>query len=333
MAGEGHQEGTPSLVNRPTRFLVAAIAGVSMLTLTGCGDYGNTTNDQVGLYYTDGDSDGHQFVEVIKPGGEASSTAINDDIFYVPVSLRNWEIDARAGSDQAEPVVVLTLDGVELNVFSNTNFKLNSNEDDVPNFPGGTVRKWWEALGARFEANTDGGWDNMLRVTIVPALKGAQTSVLQRYNADDILGNKPIADGPDKGKGTKEVAQRDISALFQANLEKQAGGKFFCGPSFDRDVSENVCPPVETLLTTVVKRNPELQAAADRKRAAQDVAAAQLIEAQGKAQAAALLAKSVQDPKVFALELEKIRAQAIAACGTKCVVVMGGTEGISVRVE
>lgn len=324
---------------RPKRLAaLIAFASVSMLALTGCGDYGNTTNDQVGLYYTAGDMDGHQFVEVIKPGGEAKSIAVNDDIFYVPASLRNWEIDPREGADQREPIIILSLDGVELNVFSNTNFKLNTNEDDQGKLPdgswdGGTVRDWWEALGARFGANTDEGWNNMLRVTLVPALRDAQTTVLQKYNADDLLNNKPITEGPDKGKGTKEVAQRDISTLFQANLIKQSGGKFFCGPSFNRDNAENVCPPVETLLGTVVKRNPELQAAADRKRAAADLAAAQLIEAQGKAQAAALLAKSVQDPKVFALELEKIRAQAIAACGAKCVVVMGADGGISVRVE
>lgn len=313
--------------------LVASVAGISMLSLAGCGDYGNTTNDQVGLYYTDGNSEGHQFVEVIKPGGEASSTAINDDIFYVPTSLRNWEIDPRQGADQNDPIVVLAADGIELNVYSNTNFKLNSNEDDIPGFTGGTVRRWWEALGSRFQANTDPGWDEMLRVTVLPALRGAQTTVLQRYAADDLLNNKVITEGPDKGKGTKDVAQRDISTLFQANLEKQAGGKFFCGPSFNRDEPENTCPPVETLLTTVVKRNPELQAAADKRRVATDVAQAALIEAQGKAQTAALLAKSVQDPKVFQLELAKIQANAIAACGAKCVVVMGADGQISVRVD
>lgn len=288
--------------------------------------------DQVGLYYLEGQSDGYKFDHCYNPGS-TDDLVWNNSTILVPANRRTWNIapGGTPGADSNTPIVVTSKpeegqpSGVQISLWTHTSFTLNTfcgKDNHDPNSP---VVRWWETIGRRYyEADTTEDkskwWEDMLGATIVSAQETAARSVGRTYTPDELVSGM-----------VREQAQREISALFQAELRRVAGGDYFCSPTFDRLKGD--CGTVEILLKDADYTNAAIQAARDEKQAAIEKAAAQVAEAKGKAaaqvaeaqgrvDAAAKLAKLYSNKAWLELELAKLQAEACRASAS-CTVVSG----------
>lgn len=308
-----------------------ALVGIALLTAvlaTGCSSVADP--DQVGLYYMKGPSDGNKFGQCIEPG-QTGSAEWNNEVIYLPTNVRSWLI-APDSPDQKTPVVVSTQpepnqpSGVQVNVWTKTSFRLNTFCDKS----GGVVRKFWEDLGRRYKADTDAGWDDMLRQILVPALEKATQDVVRGYTADALVGNVG---------GVRAEAQDRISAQFTQELKRLAGGDYFCGPSFDRTKAE--CSKIEMIIRDIDYADPGIQEARNAKQKAIELAAAKVAEAEGNARAAVAQAQGELDAankrgllyenKAWVqLQLAQKQLEAIQACAQsdKCTVIVGSNGNV-----
>lgn len=294
------------------------------MVLTGCTS--TTDPDQVGLYYMQGSLDGNKFDHCTKPG-QTDDYEWNNQIIFLPTNARTWTIDDNDQADSKEPIVVSAKpapeqpSGIQVNVWSQTKFKLNTFCDDN----GGVIRPFWENTGRRYAADTEAGWDRMLNDNLVPALKKVTRDVIRLYEADKLIGNID---------GIQTDAQKKIGELFAAELNRMAGGQYFCGPSFDRAKSE--CPQIEFAILNIENSDPGIQQARNEKQKALEQAAAKVVEAQGNAQAALAEAEGrvaaanklrelYSNPAWVKLQLAQMDLEAIKACGANpnCKMVIG----------
>ncbi|HEV2927243.1 MAG TPA: hypothetical protein VGW74_01010, partial [Propionibacteriaceae bacterium] len=219
--------------------------------------------DQITLHYKGGPINGNKFDRVIDPGGQEYNWTVADTDVVLPTSLRTWNIAADDGADQTEPIVVPTSDGVLVNVWMQANFVLNTNYEDIDGYKGGTIRKFWEEIGRRYGADTEEGWDDMMLVTVVPALEKAATDTIRAYAADPLVYNTD---------GIYVEVQESIGDRFLENLKRLSGGDFFCGPTFVR--GSGGCPAPELILRGIDFANPAIQDARDQRRTEEELAQA-----------------------------------------------------------
>lgn len=299
--------------------------------LTGCSS--TTEPDQVGLYYKQGSSDGNQFDHCTEPS-KTDDFEWNNDIIYLPTSLRTWNI-AGDGGDQTEPITVSSKpqdgqpSGVPVNVWSQTNMVLNTFCDKN----GGVVKSFWETIGRRYKADTEDGWKAMMKVTVVPALEKATRNVVRGYLADDLVANKD---------GVHIKVQEAIAVEFSVELERLSGGKFFCGPVFNRAKPD--CPSVQLIVKDIDYNDPGIQAARNEKQKAIEQAAANkaraegdaaalLAAAQGQVDAANKIAQLYKNPAWVALKKAEIQLQIAQSCGQNpnCRMIMGADGNIIIQ--
>lgn len=311
---------------------IIAAGCVAGLVLSGCSS--TTDPDQVGLYYMQGSSDGNQFGHCTKPGA-TDDFEWNNEIIYLPASLRTWTMDDGESADTKDPIVVSTKpsegqpSGVQVNVWTQTKFVLNTYCDDK----GGVVKEFWEKVGRRYGANTDEGWRKMLLETIVPALKTVIRNAVREYPADALVGNVG---------GIQQAAQTAISTAFATELNRLAGGPFFCGPTFTRASAD--CPAVELIITSIEYNDPGIQAARNEKQKALEEAAAKVARAQGEAQAKLAEAQGQVDaankirelysnPAWVKLQLAQLDLEAIKACGANpnCKMIIGADGNLIIQ--
>lgn len=305
------------------RKIKVALGGAAVLlgltTVSACAEI--AAPDAVGLWYAQGQIDGNKFDHCVPPG-KVDDTTWNDSVYWVPNNLRTWNV-APQGGDTNQPLVVTAKpdagqqSGLEVNVWPQVNFALNTycgTDDKDPNSP---LVQWWQKLGDRYDANTDDGWKNMLNNTVVPALEKAK-NVLRAYSADELVLGAVWTD-----------AEKQFGETFSAELERLSGGDFFCGPEFTR-ASPN-CTPVQVSIKDVDYRDPGIQAARNDKQKAVEQAAAQVAAAQGQVQAAeaqrALYGNAAwMQIQLAQIELEKAKvlAEACKAAGSRCII---GTAG------
>lgn len=295
------------------KVLLVFAAGAALLGATACSEIAEP--NQVGLWYAQGQIDGNKFDHCVKPSS-VDDTSWNDSVYWVTNSLRTWN-QSPEGGDTKNPLTVTAkpdagqTSGLEVNVWTTTNFMLNTfcgTDEKDANSP---LVQWWEKLGKRYSADTDAGWATMLNNTIVPALEKAKNE-LRNFSADElVLGTK-----------TKE-AQDAFAKTFSSELERLSGGKFFCGPSFNRSNGE--CPAVEVSIKDVDYRDPGVQAARNDKQKAIEAAAAKVAEAQGQVAAANAQRELYNNPAWVALQKAQIQLQIAQACGQNpnCHMVMG----------
>lgn len=310
---------------RATALLVAGVLGAGFLT--GCST--TTDPDEVGLYYMQGSSDGNQFDHCTKPG-QTDDAEWNNTIVYLPTSSRTWTIADNDKADSRTPIIASAKaepgqpSGIEVKVWSQTKFVLNTfcGVDGK----GGAVKDFWEKTGRHYKADTDDGWKDMLQDNLVTALQKITRDVLRTYSADALTGNQG---------GVTTEAQKLIADQLAAELNRLAGGQFFCGPTFNR--ASGTCPPVEFAILDIKFADDGIQAARNEKQKALEEAAAKLArakgdadalvaEAKGKADAAKELEKLYNTPGWVQLQVEIARQQAlIQACqaAKECRLIVG----------
>lgn len=276
-----------------------------------------TEPDQVGLYYMQGPTDGNHFGHCTVPG-QVDDWEANNHIVWVPDNMRTWNIAAQGG-DTNVPITVQSApekdqpSGVQVNVWTLTNFKLNTNCADGVNSP---VVRWWEQIGKRYGADTEQGWKDMLNATVVPALETASRVVVRQFNADPLVAGTVQAE-----------VQTAISAKFQEELKRIVGGDYFCGPAFVR--GNAACPAVEVIVKDVDYTDPGIQQARNDKQKAIEAAAAAVAEAEGKVRAAAAQSALYQNEAWMSLEMAKLQLAQVQACAASpnCTVFIGGSPG------
>lgn len=284
-------------------------------------------NDQVGLYYMQGPSDGDRFDHCIDPS-VAGDFEWNNQVIFLPTNLRTWVIANQDGADSKDTITVSAKpedgqpSGVQVNVWTKTNFKLNTYCDDK----GGVVRQFWETIGRRYAADTDGGWKKMLLAEFVPTQQKIIADVVRQYSADDLVANK---------NGIRSQAQTEVGKQLATEFNRITGGPFFCGPSFNRLRSD--CPPLELSIINVEFTDPGIQAARNEKQKAIELGAARVAaaeaearalvaEAQGKADAAAKLDALYRSPGWVELQKQITQMNAlIEACkvAKECRLIVG----------
>jgi hypothetical protein len=296
-----------------------------MFTTSACGEI--TEPDKVGLFYMEGSSDGSKFDHCTQPG-KVDDWVANNSVVFLPTGRRSWLIDDVANADSKELVTVAAApnkdqpSGVQVDVSSQTGFVLNT----YCNADGGVIRHFWESMGRANNADTDAGWLKVLDKTLVPALKSVIRSVIRKYDADALVADKD---------GVQAIVQKEIAEKLATEINRLAGGEFFCGPEDDRNNPD--CPPVQfTLIQVELHDKGVLQARNDKQKAieeaaaklarAQGEAAALVAEAQGKADAAAKLATLYKTPGWLELQKTITNANAlIEACkaAKECTLVVG----------
>jgi hypothetical protein len=299
------------------RVLALAVAGVALL-LGSAACTITPQPDEIKLHYHGGPLEGNSFDRVVLPGDSAGNWNVADTTIGLPTSLRTWNI-APGSADQDAPIVAPAKDNVPVAVWLQVNMLLNTNTDDAEGFPGGTLREFWEVIGRRYKADTEGGWLDMMAVTVVPALTKAVTDTVRAYDSEPLVYNTD---------GVYSEVQPEIGRRFQAELERLSGGDFFCGTSFVPDWRDGggECPNVELILTNVDFANADIQAARDQRAVAEEEAAAALVEAQGHTAAQDELNQALADPAYLEYLIAQMQLQAAQACaqGANCTVIVGG---------
>lgn len=320
--------------------LTVATMAVAAVGLAGCTSV--TEPDRVGLYYFVGDLEGNKFDHCTTPS-ETDDMTFNDEIIYLPIDLRGWEISEAKSADSNELTTVSTKpednqpSGVQVKVSSKTSFMLNTfcgTPDKDGKTDGGVARKFWETIGRRDDArgSDDGGgkvtdgWNAMLNRVMAPALKTASQNVLRTYGADALVGNIG---------GIRADAQKAIGEAFAVELKNATGGDFFCGPTFDRNKAD--CPQIVFSIIDIDYADAGIQSARNEKQKqielaaaalekAKGEAAALLAEAKGKADAAAKIAELYKNPNWVRLQDTILKTQAlIEACkaAKECKLIVG----------
>lgn len=315
---------------RIMRILTVTVVAVAAAgTLAACNSYSKP--NEMGLYYEKGVSEGNTFGHCFDPG-TTSDMPINDEIYYLPASWRYWMIapEGTPGADSHDPIIVNSKpedgqpSGVQMKLWTQTNFTLNTDCGADNKDAGSPIVQFWDRIGRRFydadlTSDKTEWWRNMLSATIVTSLELAARSVAREYTADELV----------SGVNREEV-QNKIAALFQKEIVRAVGGEYFCSPSYDprsEDGQLNVCGAAVTQLRDVDYANASVQAARDEKQAAIERAAALVIEAQGRVDAAA------EEEKLYSIpgwvELQKAQLQkemVIEACkvSPSCTLVLGG---------
>lgn len=299
--------------------LTAATLGVATLgLLLGAGGCTIAPQpDEIKLHYHGGPLEGNSFNKVVLPGQSESNWNVSDTVVGLPTSLRTWNI-APDSSDQTTPIVAPAKDNVPVSVWLQVNMLLNTNVEDQGDFRGGTLREFWEVIGRRYGADTEDGWLDMMKVTVVPALTKAVTDTVRAYDSDPLVYNTD---------GIYTEVQSRIGEQFQTELERLSGGDFFCGTSFVPDWrdGDGSCPKLELILTNVDFSNPAIQTARDGRAIAEEEAAAALIEAEGHTAAQNELNAALNDPAYLEYLIAQMQLQAAQACaqGTNCTVIVG----------
>jgi hypothetical protein len=301
--------------------LVAAGGLLLLFGATACSEIAES--DKVGLWYAQGQWDGNKFDHCVQPG-KTDDVSFNDTVYWVPTNVRTWNT-APSGGDTNAPLVVTAkpdagqTSGLEVNVWTQVNFKLNTNCGADEKDAASPLVQWWENLGKRYGADSESGWLSMLNNTVVPALEKAK-NVLRDYTADQLVLGTVWAE-----------AETKFAETFSTELERLSGGNYFCGPSFSRQSSD--CAPVQVSIKDVDYRDPGIQAARNEKQKALEEAQAKLAKAQGDVAAAEAQDKLYNNPAWMQLEMARIQLEQIQACANtqKCVIVMDSGGNVQVH--
>lgn len=306
-----------------TKLLALAAAFALLGLATGCSEVAD--QDKVGIWITAGQIDGSKFDHCI-PSGEVDEVTWNDNVYWVENNLRTWNA-APTGGDTDVPLTLTAKPdngqqtGLQVNVWTQTNFKLNTYCGTDNRDANSPLAKWWQNLGDRYDADQPDGWRKMLLNTVVPALEKAK-NVLRIYTADELIAGTVWAD-----------AEKKFAETFTAELLRLAGQNYFCGPTFDRGSS--TCPPIAVSIKDVDLADPGVQAARNDKQEALEKAAAQVVEAEGKVKAANAQGQLYKNPQWMALEQAKVQLQIAQACAAsaKCTMVLDSSGNVQVHTQ
>lgn len=311
--------------------------------------------DQIVLYYKAGAGDDKVFKECIEPG-KNGSFPVDDEVFYLPVNLRTWNIRP-SGGDTDQPIKsgskpVGNQPGPEVSVWATADFYLNT---DCKGGKDSPIVRFWEQTGRRpwkdgkgVSTNGEDGfdeaaWRTMLLNTLVPAEEKALREQTRNFIADDLDANT---------NGVWGQIERMIGPIFLEQLRSRLGGDYFCGtgykrgqevtweesvpdgvdangvPKFKTEERRGTCPPIRISITDINFADGNIAAARARVFAAEQDAKAKLIAAKAELDQANILGAAAKNE--LYLRYKQIEAQAAAAEACKanpnCTVIIDAAD-------
>lgn len=299
--------------------------------------------DMIALYYKAGAGDNKKFEECIEPGTDGKYP-VDDEIFYLPTSLRTWAV-LQDGGDSNQPFTVASAvdpktnqPGPQMAVWVTVDFYLNTNcakgkDSPIVQFWEKTGRRPWKDGKGVSVSGEDGfseeGWVAMLKAILVPVELGVINEESRKYISDDLDSNKG-------GIWTK--MEQAIGPAFNASLKTKVGGDYFCGSSYNRNSED--CPPITVDIIEINFSDPGIQAARNNVFKAKQEREAELTRAQTELDKANLLARANRNPQYleFArlemeLERAKLELQAAQACAANpnCTLIVGTGQDVGVH--
>lgn len=321
--------------------LVALLIG---LMLTGSGCSRQAPVDEIGLYYSGGPIEGRKFQKIIQPGSGSTIMGIADDVFWLPAGQRNYIVskDVNEGDKKKVDFIRVPARGgvlmdFEISVF----FKLNTATDDIKDFKGGTLRKFWENIGKKYGADSEGGWDKMLNDNLRKVIETSMRQLVFTYTVDELYAN---SEGEASGKADAiQKIQDEIAARLKDNINVALGGTYFCGPTFDRSKPGD-CPAFQFIINSAEPVDGAVRESFAQQRVsangvitAENQARARKAEADGTAAVKAAEAKGIVEAQAALrgnLTPEFLRLQeieALKACATRqgCTLIIGSGGGVT----
>lgn len=247
---------------------IAAVAGLGLLSLTGCSTAATSTSG-CGFIVGDG-RNGHDanIHKVVLPGENVGFDDSSEDTQYVPCSGRNYKVapDSKDAGG-ATPLLARTSDNTEVRVDLVAYWTLNQNQDVLRRFHD-FATKYEDLFSsspvAGGDNNSTAGWNSMLEENLRPTLNRA-TSAAMREIGDDIWRK----DDPQ----LKEKLSRLISERFRDEVRTVTGFSedLFCGSGnseWNADHTKFECTNVRVAVDMVVASNNEQQQVAQQQTAA-----------------------------------------------------------------
>lgn len=346
----------PTTIRRAAAFtaVLALAAGASACAT-------RAPSDQIVLYYKAGAGDDKVFKECIEPG-KAGPYPFDDEVFYLPVNLRTWNIRPDGG-DTNQPIKsgskpVGNQPGPEVSVWATADFYLNTDCTGGKNSP---IVRFWEQTGRRpwkdgKGVSTDGengfnedAWRQMLLNTLVPAEEKALREQTRLFIADDLDANTG---------GVWGQIERMIGPIFLEQLNARLGGDYFCGtgykrgaevtweehvpdgvdangvPKFKTEERRGTCPPIRISITDINFADGNIAAARARVFAAEQDAKAKLIAAKAELEQANILGAAAKNELYLRYKEIEARVAAAEACkaNPNCTVIIDGAgSGVGVN--
>jgi hypothetical protein len=193
--------------------------------------------DEVGLQYSPTD----EYLGVVPAGdalevGSRISRILSSDSFYFyPTSQQTFLVRDGDQTDAA-PMVVVTMDGVRVEMSGQLYFALNAK--------GESVRAFHEQFGLANGAYADAAqWRALVASYIRPQLDRALDAVTLRYDWQQLRTDPEL----------RGVFEQEVAAKTQDLLAQAMGGSYFCGAG-----SSSQCEPMTFGLDRVKPMNAEL---------------------------------------------------------------------------
>lgn len=252
--------------------------------------------DQIGIRYTSGSSDGRHCEKVVQPG-DVEWTG-NDEIIKIPAALRSYIVsnDENVGDrPQGDALVFSTKGeegqgGPELTMEVETRFFVNTRDEIACEFFLNVCKK--------YDCDTDDGWAKMLEENFRVPMQSVVNEIGLEYDSEALRYNND----------TKTAFATRFAEEFASNLKDLLGrDDYFCGTGYKR--SGKSCPPIAMVVTSVRYVDPDLEDIPNQRRLA--VEQAQLAEEQ---RAAAVAAQTVFDKQVTEEYVQKRNLDIALAC-------------------
>lgn len=317
------------------KFRSGAVVGIAAVMLLGTGCAQQAPVDEIGLYYSGGPIEGRKFQKVINPGSGSTILGIADNVFWLPAGQRNYIVSKDVGDgdkqQQADFIRVPARGGVLMDFEISVYFKLNTHTDDLKGDDkykkGGTLRKFWESIGKKYDADTDGGWDTMLNDNFRKVIETSMRQLVFNFTVEELYANST---GEVSGKGDAiQRIQDEIAARLKDNINVALGGSYFCGPTFETGKPD--CPGFQFIINSAEPADAQVRESF----AAQRVAANQVITAENNARAKEAEARGTAAAQnalkgnlsAEYLELQRIEALKECARSNGCTVINGNVGG------
>lgn len=309
---------------------LSAVAVVLLAVVLGAGCSQTAEVQNIGLYYTGGPIQGKHFKRVIQPGSGAQFQGIGDTIAWLPVNQRNYIVSKHEGEGDragADVIRVPARGGVLMDFEVSVYFKLNTHTDDMKDFKGGTLRRFYEQICKKYDCAENDGWNKMLNDNFRKIIETSMRQRVFNYTVDELFAN---AEGEASGKDDAiNKIQSDIASTIKTNVSQVLGGQYFCGPKFDRDKPE--CPDFEFIINSAEPTDQAVRESFARIRASLNDAQSAKARAEGQAAAQAASQRALTPEYLRSLEIEAMRACAASGNCTLIFTPNGGNVNVNTR--
>lgn len=195
---------------------VAAAIAAAALVVSGCSGM-STRPDEIGLVYNAGPISSTEF-DICVPPSNREWDGPSDEHFAYPFGQRTFDFSGAEGADSAA-ITVVSADNVTMTVKGVATFALNSQCE--------VLREFHERIGLKFSAwmedgQTTSGWSQMLNIYLKQPLDKAMDAVSKEHEYKELYSDPAV----------KEQWEEKVGDLVTRFVADQAGGSFFCQPSY-----------------------------------------------------------------------------------------------------